>query len=174
MDKRKGAGLDRGEGLEWGEQALVRPTLRIMGMLSSASRQCLAGPGMGPLKLSPQQGLTVPEESHSGFILGHLLSLLCLVTLDYPKSHVYLLLALEQSQSHCRPQCVLSALIAPDRPCSFPALGAQASRTVLGSHSQRWVFCTWSLQQAPSINRLTTALSRTEGSVAGQGSVAMG
>lgn len=158
----------------WGGQGLVRPTLRIMGMLSSASRQGLAGSGMGPLKHRPQQGLTVPEASHSGFILGHLLSLLSLVTMDYPKSHVHLLPALEQSQSHCQLQCVLSALIVPDRPCSFPALGAQASWTVLGSHSQRRVFWTWSLQQGPSVNRLTTALSRTEGSVAGQGSVTMG
>lgn len=67
-------------------------------MLSSASRQGLAGSGMGPLKLSPRQGLTVPTESYSKFTRGHLLSLLILVKLDYPKSHMHILPVLEQSQ----------------------------------------------------------------------------
>lgn len=48
----EGAGLVRGEGLKWCVKSLARPSLRIVGMLSSVSRQGLAGPGVEPLMLA--------------------------------------------------------------------------------------------------------------------------
>lgn len=116
---------------------------------------------------------SLSQQKDTQFILGHLLRLLSLVMSDYSKSltHISFLSQNSHESWPCLPQCVLSGLIALDRPCSFPASGTQASQTAPRSDFQIQVFWTWSLHQDPGLSRLTAAFSRAEGREAVKGSV---